>query len=191
MAEALRTLVMGIGNPLMGDEGFGPRVVEYLLSRYSLPDDVSVVDAGTMGFTILNLFAEADRILVVDALQGTGHDPGTLVRLSPEDMAPNQIMHSLHDARLTDVLEAARLIGLEPEVTCIGVQVERITHWELELSPVVEAAIPAACDAVVELLRSWGVTLTECADGTGEQARIIAALRTKDSMPDGQRLPEG
>ena len=185
MSDAPRTLVMGIGNPLMGDEGFGPRVVEALLSRYSFPDDVSVIDAGTMGFTILNLFAEADRILVIDALESTGHEPGTLVRLSPEDMAPNQIMHSLHDARLTDVIDAARLIGVEPDVTCIGVQVERIVQWELELSPVVEAAIPAACDAVVDVLRSWGVTLVECEGASDESSRIINALRTKDSMPDG------
>lgn len=184
MPDAPRTLVMGIGNPLMGDEGFGPRVVESLLSHYSLPDGVSVLDAGTMGFTILNLFAEADRILVVDALDGTGYEPGTLVRLTPADMAPNQVMHSLHDARLTDVLDAARLIGLEPEVTCIGVQVERIVQWELQLSPVVEAAIPAACDAVVDVLRSWGITLVESEDGRDESSRIINALRTKDPMPE-------
>jgi len=185
MSDAARTLVMGIGNPLMGDEGFGPRVVELFLSRYTIPEGLSVIDAGTMGFTILNLFAEADRVLVVDALEGTGHEPGTLVRLTPEDMAPNQVMHSLHDARLTDVLEAALLMGLEPEVACIGVQVQSIAQWHLELSPVVEAAVPHACDAVADALTAWGVTLAERTEPTGEDARIIAALRTKDSMPEG------
>ena len=185
MTDAPRTLVMGIGNPLMGDEGFGPRVVEELLSRYAIPEDLQVIDAGTMGFTILNLFSEADRVLVVDALDGTGHEPGTLLTLTPEDMAPSQIMHSLHDTRLTDVLQAAQLIGLEPEVTCIGVQIERIVHWNTELSPVVEAAIPLACDAVAEVLTAWGVTLHTRTEAAGNDARIITALRTKASMPEG------
>lgn len=190
MTATNRTLVMGVGNPLMGDEGVGPRIVEFLLSHFEIPEGLQIVDAGTMGFTILNLFGEADRVLVVDAVDGTEHPPGTVLLLTPEDMAPNQVLHSLHDTRLTDVLDAARLVNIEPEVTCIGVQVEQIVQWELELSPVVEAAVPAACEAVVEHLRSWGIELA-AQDQTlaPEGAHVISALRTKEPMPE--RSSEG
>lgn len=176
---------MGVGNPLMGDEGVGPRVVELLRSRYSIPGHVDVVDAGTMGFSILNMFQGFDDVIVVDAVDGTGHEPGTLLKLAPEDMAPNQIMHSLHDARLTDVLDAARLMGVEPAVECVGVQIERIVHWELELSPVVEDAIARAADAVVEMLAERGVDLTAHEGPPDQGAGIIEALRTKNEMPGG------
>jgi len=178
---------MGIGNPLMGDEGVGPRVVELLRSTYSFPDSVEVVDAGTMGFTILNLLQGVDLVIVVDAVDGSGHEPGTVLALAPEDMAPNQIMHSLHDARLVDVLDAARLMGLEPEVTCIGVQIERIVHWELELTPVVEAAIPFAASAVVDILAARGVQLAPHEGPRDERASVLEALRTKSAMPGSEQ----
>jgi hydrogenase maturation protease len=178
-----RVLVMGVGNPLMGDEGVGPRVVELLRSRYSFPPNVDVVDAGTMGFTILNLLQDLDFLVVVDAIDGTGHEPGTVLSLTPEDMAPNQVMHSLHDARLVDVLDAARLMGLDPDVTCVAVQIAAIVHWELELTPVVEAAVPVAADAVVDILAARGIELAVHHGPRDEGASILEALRTKDAMP--------
>ena len=177
-----RILVMGVGNPLMGDEGVGPRVVELLLSRYRFPERVEVTDAGTMGFTILNMFRGVDLVIVVDAVDGTDHEAGTVLMLDPESMAPNQIMHSLHDARLADVLDAAKLMGLEPEVVCVGVQVKEIVHWEVELTAVVEAALEHAANAVVDMLANRGVTLEAAEPGVADVARVIAALRTKDDM---------
>jgi hydrogenase maturation protease len=178
-----RVLVMGVGNPLMGDEGVGPRVVEFLRSRWTFPSNVEVVDAGTMGFTILNMLQDVDFLVVVDAIDGTGHEPGTVLSLSAEDMAPNQVMHSLHDARLTDVLDAARLMGLEPEVTCVAVQIAGIEHWELELTPVVEAAVEPAANAVVDILATRGIELAAHQGPRDEGASILEALRTKDAMP--------
>ena len=110
-----RVLVMGIGNVLMKDEGLGCRIAEELVARFEFPDNVDVIDSGTMGMSILNLFGEYDFLLVVDAVDGTGHPPGTVIRLDPEDIAPNQVMHSLHDMRFADVLQAAELIGCRPE----------------------------------------------------------------------------
>ena len=204
-----KLLVLGIGNPLMGDEGVGPRVVEYLLSEYAFPEDVDVIDAGTMGFTMLNVFEGVDLAVVVDAVQGTGHEPGTILLLDPESLAPNQIMHSLHDARLPDVLDAAKLMGMEPEVMCVAVQIGDIEHWQLELSPVAATAVPNAAQAVVGLLAERGVVVrrreksstaqegvadarTPSSDGPaeGDQAaseadravKILRSLRTKDDV---------
>ena len=112
---AERVTVMGVGNPLMRDEGVGVRVAEVLMSSFAWPENVTVLDAGTMGMGILNLFRDADYVLVVDAVDGTGEAPGTVVRISAEDIAPNQVMHSLHDVRFVDVLEAAELMGIRPD----------------------------------------------------------------------------
>ncbi|MEJ5172006.1 MAG: hydrogenase maturation protease, partial [Fimbriimonadales bacterium] len=72
MAEE-RILVLGVGNVLMRDEGVGPRIVEALTAGYSLPDNVRVVDAGTLGFAIVHLLRDVDYVLVADAVDGTGH----------------------------------------------------------------------------------------------------------------------
>lgn len=158
-----KVLVLGIGNILMKDEGVGCRVVEELYARYEFPDNVDLDDSGTMGMTILNLLRQYDFVLVVDAVDGTGHPGGTVVRLDPEDIAPNQVMHSLHDTRFVDVLKAAELIGVMPEGHVVGIQVEDMAPEELTigLSEPVEAAIDTAIDAVLTVLAERGIEATE------------------------------
>lgn len=161
--SARRVLVMGIGNILMKDEGVGCRVAEEMESRFTTPEGVDIIDSGTMGMTILNLFREYDFMVVVDAMQGTSHPPGTVLRLSPEDIAPNQVRHSLHDTRFIDVLEAAELMGCRPEAECVGIQVEDMHPAELTigLSESVEAAVEVAIDAVLTVLGERGIELDE------------------------------
>lgn len=157
-----RILVLGIGNILMKDEGVGCRVVEELWNRYEFPENVDIDDSGTMGMTILNLLRQYDFVLVVDAVDGTGHPGGTVIRLDPEDIAPNQVMHSLHDTRFVDVLQAAELIGIRPAGHVVGVQVEDMQPVDLTigLSEPVEAAVDTAIDAVLTVLAERGVQAT-------------------------------
>jgi len=157
-----RILVLGIGNILMKDEGVGCRVVEALWERYEFPENVELDDSGTMGMTILNLLRQYDFVLVVDAVDGTGHPGGTVIRLEPEDIASNQVMHSLHDTRFVDVLQAAELIGIRPKGHVVGIQVEDMAPEELTigLSEPVEAALDTAIDAVLTVLAERGITAT-------------------------------
>ena len=179
---AERITVMGIGNPLMRDEGIGVRVLETLGATLAFPDNVALVDAGTMGMGILNLFQDCDHMLVVDAVDGTGEPPGTVVRLSPEQIAPNQVMHSLHDVRLVDVLAAAQLMGVHPHVECVGIQIADMSEMEIRLSPEVEAAIPAAVSAVLTVLAEHDV-VAEPRDEATVDSRILEAIRTFGPMP--------
>lgn len=158
-------LVMGIGNILMKDEGVGCRVVEELRARFEFPDNVDLVDSGTMGMGLLNMFRNYDFIITVDAVDGTGYEPGTVVRISPEDIADNQVMHSLHDMRFADVLKAADLIGIRPEGHVIGVQVADMAPQELTigLSEPVEAALDTAVDAVLSALAERGIVVRQSA----------------------------
>jgi hydrogenase maturation protease len=175
-------LILGIGNPLMTDEGVGVRVAEILMGSYELPEGVEVIDAGTMGLGIINLFRDRDLVIVVDAVDNTGHEPGTVVTMTPEQLAPAQVMHSLHDMRFPNVLEAAALTGVEPEAICVGVQVASMEQWVMELTPAVEEALPAAVAAVLDILAGRGVTLTRV-EGTTEDAAVIEAIRSRAQMP--------
>lgn len=181
-----RILVMGVGNPLMSDEGVGPRVVESLMGGFVFPDHVEVVDAGTMGYSILEMFMGIDQLVIVDAIKDSGHPAGTVVLLTPEEIAENQIMHSLHDVRVVDVLQAAAMTGSTPTTICVGIQVESMVEWVMELSPAVEAAVPVAAAAVIDRLRALGVEPEPRTEGqTDTTAAIIEALRTYAPMPEG------
>lgn len=177
-----RILILGIGNPLMTDEGVGVRLAELLMNSYVIPEGVEVVDAGTMGLGIMNLLRDRDLVIVMDAVDNTGHEAGTVVLMTPEQLAPAQVMHSLHDMRLTNVLEAAALTGIEPRVVCVGVQVGSMEQWVMELTPTVEEALPAALAAVLDILQTHGVSL-EPAEGASEEAAVIQAIRTRSRMP--------
>jgi len=176
--ENPRILVLGIGNILMMDEGVGNRIATDLEANYRFPDDVRVMDAATMGLGMMHLFRGVEFLLVADAVDGTGHPAGTVVRVSPEDFAPNQVMHSLHDVRFVDVLKAAQMIDLMPEADCIGVQVENMSPVELHigLTAPVEAALPRALAAVLYVLEERGVAAEPLAEGDAElQARVAEA----------------
>jgi hydrogenase maturation protease len=182
-AGTTRILIMGVGNPLMRDDGIGPRVVEVLLSGYTFPDNVEIVDAGTMSFMILDLLRGIDNLILVDAMQDTDSPAGTVVVLTPEEISPNQVKHSMHDVGIVDVLQAAELMGRAPDPVAIGVQIESIEQWVLELSDPVSAAIPIAAAAVLDELKQLGVEPVPNEDAD-VHAQILAALRSYAPMPD-------
>jgi hydrogenase maturation protease len=173
---------MGVGNPMMRDEGAGPRTVEIIMRSFDFPDNVEVVDCGTMGYTILDVLRDVDQLIVIDALRDPDLEPGTVVRLEPSDFASSQVMHSLHDIRLPEVLQAAALIGRAPNTVAIGIQIESIEEWVLELSKPVEEALPVAVAAVLEELSALGVVPTTRTDSEVD-SRIIEAVRSYAPIP--------
>lgn len=188
-------LVIGVGNTLMRDEGVGPRIAEEIRERYVVPDGVRVIDAGTMGLGMLHLFKGVDYMLIADAIDGTGYDAGTVVRIAPEDFAPNQVLHSLHDVRLIDVLNMAELVGGAPTLTeCVGVQILDIAPEEftIGLTPEVEMAVPRAVAAVLTLLDEQGVTLSE-ADGHVDpfQETVRSAFAEMRERREAERSERG
>jgi hydrogenase maturation protease len=125
-------------------------------------------------------------MLVADAVDNTGYEPGTVVFMTPDELAPNQVLHSLHDVRFVDVLQTADLIGYEIDVRFVGVQVLDMSPHEasIGLTPAVEAAVPRAIAAVLEILAERGVVpekRTE-ADLTGD---MLHALRLGKPLPPG------
>jgi len=142
------TLVIGLGNPLRGDDGVGVRVAE-LLAELPLPNGVEVIDGGTRGLDLVNLMEGWPRVILVDAAQ-VGKAPGEYVRFHPDQvrLAGEDGHISIHDAGLRDALLLAQVLGVLPEeVIVFGVQPASL-DWEAGPSPAVEAALPGLLEAV-------------------------------------------
>jgi len=152
-------LVLGLGNILLQDEGVGVRVVEHLQKQYAFPEEVTVLDGGTLGLDLLQFLEETPRVVIVDAVKA-GKAPGALVRLRNEEipafLGPKM---SPHQIGLQDLLGLARLRGHFPdEVILLGVQVERLEPG-LDLSPAVAAQVEPLAACVLEELARWGIQI--------------------------------
>ncbi|MGD2041184.1 MAG: HyaD/HybD family hydrogenase maturation endopeptidase [Anaerolineae bacterium] len=160
-------LVLGLGNILLGDEGVGVRVAEYLLERYDFPEEVRVMDGGTLGLDLLPYVEDASRLLVVDAVQAR-QPPGTLVRLTRDEIPLflDAAMVSPHQEGLHDLLAVAALKGYLPdEVIFWGVQIEDLGVG-LELSRPVAAQVETLAHKVLEELAQWEIYPTAKGEAT-------------------------
>ncbi|MGD9732723.1 MAG: HyaD/HybD family hydrogenase maturation endopeptidase [Desulfamplus sp.] len=146
MAEKI--MVLGVGNILYSDDGFGIKVVEKLESEYNFPDNVTIVDGGVLGINLLGVISSADRLIVVDTILNRGN-PGDIHRLEG-DAIPNRILgkNSLHQVDLLEALSLCRLMGNVPKTVIIGVEPQDIETLNPELTP----AIAQKVDHVVELI---------------------------------------
>ena len=152
----MRVSLICIGNELLLDDGVGPAVARYLLSRYRFPDNVAVIDRACMGMAIISDLREADFALVLDAVEVPGATPGEIFSFEPTDVAPTPAgMTSLHDVRFADVLGSARFLGISCTGHCFGVQVENMSPSEFvrALTPKVAAAVPLLARTAVRYLR--------------------------------------
>lgn len=146
-------LVLGVGNILLRDEGVGVRVVE-AMERMDLPPDVELFDGATAGFDLLDVLADRRKVIVVDAID-FDCEPGTVVRLEPEDIMPQTDPGvSQHEAGLMDALAATRLLGIAPdEVIILGVK-PKSNDYGLELSSEISGLLPDIVDLVLAELET-------------------------------------
>lgn len=160
-AEETAALVLGIGNLLWADEGFGVRCVEAFAQRFRTPQGVVVMDGGTQGLYLLPYVQAARRLLVFDAVD-YGLPPGTL-HLVEGEAVPRFLgarKMSLHQTGFQEVLAAAELTGQLPEsLLLIGVQPVELEDYGGSLRPAVRAQIGPALDLAAERLRDWGIRL--------------------------------
>lgn len=143
-----KTLVLGIGNILMGDEGIGVHVVNEVASR-SLPDHVECLDGGTGSFNLLDPMQSAERVVLIDATVD-GSAAGTVSLLRPRYSKDYPRTLTAHDIGLKDLIDAFYLMGDEPDVTLFAVSIDNFQEMTMDLSDAVRAAIPKVADLVVE-----------------------------------------
>ena len=151
-----RSVVIGLGNPLMSDDGFGLRVLQRLIEAYEMPPDVELVDGGTWGLSLLPAVESSRRLLLIDAID-IGVTPGEVVSLTSDEIPGMLSMKvSPHHVDMLDVLALTRLRGTRPaELLAIGVQPECV-NFGLGLSDCVESRIDDVADRVVRQLQAWG-----------------------------------
>jgi hydrogenase maturation protease len=153
-----RIVVLGIGNLLWADEGFGVRCVEALHRRYTFADHVQLIDGGTQGLNLLHYVQDADALLIFDAID-YGLEPGTL-RLVRDDDVPRFMgakKMSLHQTGFQEVLSLAQLTGKYPQqVLLIGCQPQELEDYGGSLRPVVKTALEEAVSLGIAELERWG-----------------------------------
>ena len=150
------TVVIGLGNPLLADDGLGLEVVGRLARGYDCGPDVELEDGGTWGMNLLPILEQAERVIFIDAIR-TGAAPGTVQRLDG-DAIPRQLGLKLtpHQVDLQDLVAVATLRGTFPEVAvAIGVEPE-VVETRAGLSSTVAGRLDDVLDDVVHQLRGWG-----------------------------------
>ena len=147
-----KTLILGIGNVLMGDEGVGVHTIRALESK-NFPERIDVVDGGTGGFHLLSYFHDFDPIILIDATMD-GKPAGTLSLLKPKFASDFPRSLSAHDIGLRDLVETAALTSKYPEIFLITCSIAKIRSMVMELSQPVKNAIPGIAAMVQEILDS-------------------------------------
>ena len=150
-----RILVLGLGNPLLGDDGAGLELLERVENEGPWPDNVRLVDGGTWGMSLLPDIIEAEMLLVLDAVR-TGREAGAVVR-GEDEAVPRWYSRpvSPHQVDLAEVLGAAQLLGKLPgRLVVVGIEPESTDDLYVGLSEPVEAALDAAADESVRVLHA-------------------------------------
>ena len=153
--------VIGLGNVLMGDDGFGPAVIHALEADYLVGDDVETFDLGTPGLDLMPWLADVERVVIVDTVK-SDLPPGTIRVYDKRDVLrhPPSVRVGPHDPGVKDALLTLEFAGRAPrELTLIGVVPAR-TELAATLSPDVAAAVRPALSAVVSVLECAGAAVT-------------------------------
>ncbi len=143
------TIILGIGNTLRGDDGIGPKVIDWL-SEHDVPEDVTLVDGGTSGLSIVSQVMGQRRAIIVDAAN-VGCAPGAWLRFTMAEvqLKTSDALFSLHSAGLAEALMlGATLKVLPPELIIYGVQPQNL-EWLPQLSDRVQAAVPQIGQAIL------------------------------------------
>jgi hydrogenase maturation protease len=177
MAFRCEALVLGIGNVLWADEGFGVRAVEALHAARSFPPQVTLRDGGTLGLNLYDEIASARRVLVFDAIDFNLEPGAVKVLRDAEVPAWGRARLSPHQTGFNDVLALAQLNGHAPErIVAIGVQPAELADFGGSLSVVVRARLPKAVALAVVELSAWGLAGTPRPAGASFEPLNAASL---------------
>lgn len=140
--------VVGIGNLLMQDDGVGPQMIQMLQGMEGIPPEVELIDGGTHSYDLVEFFAEADSIIIIDALK-FGEEPGTLYRAPLKELRldPVNDARSVHELNFIDAVKMVNMLGYDPEVIVFGVE-PRTIDVSMDLSPEVAQKLPRLAELI-------------------------------------------
>jgi hydrogenase maturation protease len=144
----MKTLILGVGNLLLKDEGVGIHVI-HALEKENLPFGIDLMDGGTGGLHLISWLQDYDRIIMIDATLD-GNPPGTIRLIQPRYASDFPPLMSAHEIGLRDMIEAMSIMGHLPEILLIVISAANISEVGIDLSPEVQAVIPE----VIKLLKA-------------------------------------
>jgi len=149
----LKTLVLGIGNPILSDDSAGLRVAQLLEERLDDPG-ITVVETSAAGWNLLDLIVGYDRVIIIDTIQTEGGRAGEIYRLGLEDFRAMPRVASPHTADLITCLELGKTwrLALPAEIIILAIEAADVTTFSESCTPEVEAAVPRAVEMVLSEL---------------------------------------
>jgi hydrogenase maturation protease len=149
----MRTLVLGLGNPILSDDGVGIRVVHEVASQIN-SSQVTVTETSGAGLSLLDSIAGYDRVIIIDAIQTKDGNVGQIYRLGLQDFAVTRYFSSPHQLNLATTLELGKMLGLPmpQRVTIFAVEANDVCTFSEKCTPEVEHVIPEVVKVVREEL---------------------------------------
>ena len=183
--DSARITILGLGNLLWADEGFGVRAAEQLYARYQWPERVEVVDGGTQGLLLLPYVEQADFLILFDAID-FDLPPGTL-KVYVDDAVPTYLTAkkmSLHQTGFSEVLALAELKGNLPRrIVLIGVQPVQLADYGGSLTAPVRAQLEPALALAMRHIADWGVSPGPRQDGQRLNHACLDIERYENERP--------
>ena len=153
----MKTLVLGIGNTLLTDEGVGVHAIHYLQQHHADLQDIEYLDGGTLSFTLAGPIEAADNLIVIDAteLQAAPGSIKTFIGTEMDNFLNSHNKRSVHEVGLIDLMSIARLAEQLPQRRAlVGIQPQQL-DWGEQPTAALQAVIPEACKQVVKLIEAW------------------------------------
>lgn len=151
----MKTLVLGLGNPILTDDGVGVHVVR-ALARRNLANETTLAEASVGGLRLLEIIAGYERIIIIDAIQTADGKPGDIYQLRLDDLRASLHSGSTHDLSLPGALVYGRGVGLQlpqdENIRIVAIEAQDVLTFGEQCTPAVAAAIPRAIEMALELL---------------------------------------
>lgn len=157
--------VLGLGNIIMGDEGFGVHFIRWFTERHpDVPANVLLMDGGTLGYTLLGPIGNTEHLIVIDVLKLTD-TPGNLYRFTREEIE----LHlppptSAHEVKFVDVMCKADMLGEMPDTVFLCIVPEQYKDMDLQLTPTLQDKFPVVEQALLKEMARLGITLEKIVD---------------------------
>lgn len=147
--------VLGIGNTILSDEGFGVKVVEYLQKNFTFPENVALIDGGTLGVELQHFIIGTQKLLIIDSIDA-GVEAGKIFHLHGDEILKHFTQKiSAHEIGIQDILTMLEITDKKiPVVELIGAQPYNLNAG-CELTPDMEKLLPIFADKAMNILKSW------------------------------------
>ncbi|MBA4396146.1 MAG: hypothetical protein C0394_01960 [Syntrophus sp. (in: bacteria)] len=157
MADKQLITIIGLGNILMKDEGFGVHFVKWLGGRWKFPEAVELIEGGVMAYALLGPVCACEHLIVVDVLK-TDDEPGAVYRFTLAEIEPKlPPPTSAHEVQFLDVLCKAEMLEEAPDVIFLCVVPENIRDMDMEMTPLMREKFPVVEEFLMRELARHGI----------------------------------